>query len=59
MEEAPEAGCRFASRSGGDSRGRHPEPTVTVSGLTLAAAKQRSDRLLYAASHGRARTACG
>jgi hypothetical protein len=26
---------------------------VTVSGLTLAAATQRSDRLLYAASHGR------
>jgi hypothetical protein len=28
-------------------------PTVTVSGLTLANAKQSGDRLLYAATHGR------
>ncbi len=28
-------------------------PTVTVSGLPLAAAKQGGDRLLYAATHGR------
>jgi hypothetical protein len=28
-------------------------PAVTVSGLTLAAAKQSGDRLLYAATHGR------
>ncbi len=28
-------------------------PTVTVSGLTLASAKQGTDRLLYAATHGR------
>jgi hypothetical protein len=26
---------------------------VTVSGLTLASAKQGTDRLLYAATHGR------
>jgi hypothetical protein len=28
-------------------------PTATVAGLTLAAAKQTGDRLLYAATHGR------
>jgi hypothetical protein len=28
-------------------------PTVTISGLTLATAKQSGDRLLYAATHGR------
>jgi hypothetical protein len=28
-------------------------PTAAVSGLTLAAAKQNGDRLLYAATHGR------
>jgi hypothetical protein len=28
-------------------------PAVTVSGLTLASAKQSGDRLLYAATHGR------
>jgi hypothetical protein len=28
-------------------------PTATVSGLTLATAKQSGDRLLYAATHGR------